>query len=87
MWRKPNEELNPKNLLLTVKHRGGDIMVWGYLTASGTGNLVWNNMIENNMDQYKRINILKENSKNLPRNLEFKMHSNCIKIMIPNIQP
>ncbi|GBN10735.1 Transposable element Tc1 transposase [Araneus ventricosus] len=59
-WRKPNEELNPKNLLPTVKHGGGGIMLWGCFAASGMGNLVF---IENNMDQYKYINILKENLK------------------------
>ncbi|GBM00653.1 Transposable element Tcb1 transposase [Araneus ventricosus] len=35
-------------------------MVWGCFAASGVGNLVF---IENNMDQYKYINILKENFK------------------------
>ncbi|GBM02066.1 hypothetical protein AVEN_209754-1 [Araneus ventricosus] len=60
MWRKPNEELNTKNLLPTVKHGGGGIMVWRCFAASGMGNLVF---IENNMDQYKYINILKENLK------------------------
>ncbi|GBL75713.1 Transposable element Tc1 transposase [Araneus ventricosus] len=58
--RKPNEELNPKNLLPTVQHGGRGIMVWGCFAASGMGNLVF---IENYMDQYKYINILKENLK------------------------
>ncbi|GBM05993.1 Transposable element Tc1 transposase [Araneus ventricosus] len=58
--RKPNEELNPKNLLPTVKDGGGGIMVWGCFAASGMGNLVF---IENNMDQCKYMNILKENLK------------------------
>ncbi|GBL98949.1 hypothetical protein AVEN_227473-1 [Araneus ventricosus] len=68
VWRKPNEErrerererereLNKKNLLLIVKH---GIMIWECFAASGMGNLVF---IENNMDQYKYINILKENLK------------------------
>ncbi|GBO07195.1 hypothetical protein AVEN_45419-1 [Araneus ventricosus] len=35
LWRKPNEELNPKNLLPTVKLGGGDIMVWGCSAAAG----------------------------------------------------
>ena len=29
-----------KNTVLTVKHGGGSIMLWGYLTPSGTGNIV-----------------------------------------------
>ncbi|GBL80384.1 Transposable element Tc1 transposase [Araneus ventricosus] len=60
VWRNLNEELNPKNLLPTVKHGGGGIMVWEFFAASGMGNLIF---IENNMDQYKYINILKENLK------------------------
>ncbi|GBL72989.1 Transposable element Tc1 transposase [Araneus ventricosus] len=60
VWRKSNEELNPKNLLPTVKHGGGGIMVWGRFAASGMGNLAF---IENNMNQSKYISILKENLK------------------------
>ncbi|GBM33965.1 hypothetical protein AVEN_53831-1 [Araneus ventricosus] len=52
VWRKPNEELNPKKLLSTVKHGGGGIMVWGCFAASGMGNLVF---IENIMDQHKPL--------------------------------
>ena len=83
MWRKAKEEHNPKNLLLTVKHGGGGIMVWGYFAASSMGNLMF---IENNMNQYLYINTLKENLK-ISKNLEFKSHSNCTKIMIPNKLP
>ena len=50
MRRKPNKELNPKNLLSTVKHGGGDIMICGCFAASGMGNFVF---IEFNMNQYK----------------------------------
>ncbi|GBM88750.1 hypothetical protein AVEN_254218-1 [Araneus ventricosus] len=38
VWRKPNEELNPKNLLPTVKQVGEGIMVWGCFANSGMGN-------------------------------------------------
>ncbi|GBM35875.1 hypothetical protein AVEN_134680-1 [Araneus ventricosus] len=62
VWRKPNEELNPKNLLPTINNGGGGIMIWGCFAASGMGNLVF---IENNMDKYKNINILKENLENI----------------------
>ena len=55
MWRRSNEDLNPKNLLPTVKHVGGGIMVWGYFAAFV--------FIENNMDQRKYINVIKENLK------------------------
>ncbi|GBN26117.1 hypothetical protein AVEN_217408-1 [Araneus ventricosus] len=57
MWRKPNEELNPKNLLPTVKHGGGGIMDCGCFAASGMENLVSLKIIWTN------ISILKENLK------------------------
>ncbi|GBN24535.1 Transposable element Tc1 transposase [Araneus ventricosus] len=57
VWRKPNEELNPKNLLPTVKHGGGGIRVCGCFAASGMGNLVSLKIIWTN------ISILKENLK------------------------
>ncbi|GBM27382.1 Transposable element Tc1 transposase [Araneus ventricosus] len=57
VWRKPNEELNPKNLLPTVKHGGGGIMVCGCFVASGMENLVSLKIIWTN------ISILKENLK------------------------
>ncbi|GBM39423.1 Transposable element Tc1 transposase [Araneus ventricosus] len=75
VWRKPNEDLNPKNILLAVKHGGEDLMVWECFDASGMRNLVF---IENNMDQYKYINILKENLKISAQKLgiqsTFKLH-------------
>ena len=37
VWRKRNAEYNPKNTIPTVKHRGGNLMLWGYFTAKGTG--------------------------------------------------
>ncbi|GBO01522.1 hypothetical protein AVEN_84625-1, partial [Araneus ventricosus] len=29
VWRRKNEELNPKNLVGTVKYGGGGVLVWG----------------------------------------------------------
>lgn len=39
VWRKPNEALKIKNITLTVKHGGGNIMVWGSMTSAGVGSL------------------------------------------------
>ncbi|GBM70544.1 hypothetical protein AVEN_47660-1 [Araneus ventricosus] len=33
--RRKNEELNPKNLVGTVKYSGGGVLVWGFMPASG----------------------------------------------------
>ncbi|CAK9815645.1 Transposable element Tc1 transposase [Anthophora plagiata] len=58
VWRKPNTELELKNLRSTVKHGGGSVMVWGCMSANGPGNLVF---INGTMDKIKYLNILKEN--------------------------
>lgn len=60
VWRREGEELNPKNTIKTVKHGGGGVMVWGCMSASGVGNLVF---IENTMNQYVYLDILKNNLK------------------------
>lgn len=60
VWRKPNEELNMKNVVSTVKHSGGNVLVWGCMAASGVGNLVF---IDSIMDKWIYLNILKDNLK------------------------
>lgn len=60
VWRKPKEAFKTKNLLPTVKHGGGSVMVWGCLSSSGVGNLVF---IDGIMDQYGYLNILRNNLK------------------------
>ena len=37
--RKRNAEYNPKNTIPTVKHGGGNFMLWGCFSAKGTGRL------------------------------------------------
>ncbi len=39
MWRQPGEEYKVKCVLPTVKHGGGSVMVWGCMSAAGTGEL------------------------------------------------
>ncbi|KAG1687714.1 Structural maintenance of chromosomes protein 1A [Nymphon striatum] len=39
VWQKKGEAFNPKHTVLTVKHRGGSIMLWVCFAASGTGSL------------------------------------------------
>ncbi len=39
VWRQPGEEYKGKCVLPTVKHGGGSVMVWGCMSAAGTGEL------------------------------------------------
>lgn len=61
VWRKPNTELEKQNLVSTVKHGGGGVMVWGCMSSAGVGNLIF---VDGIMDKRVYLNILKENLKN-----------------------
>ena len=39
VWRERNADYDPKNTIPTVKHEGGNIMLWGCFSAKGTGRL------------------------------------------------
>ena len=39
VWRRPREEYTKKCLVPTVKHGGGSLMVWGFISAHGVGEL------------------------------------------------
>lgn len=58
VWRKPNTAMDPKNLIPTVKHGGGSVMVWGAVAASRVGNLVF---VEGNMNRFQYKSILEQN--------------------------
>uniref|UniRef100_A0AAY5KGZ5 Tc1-like transposase DDE domain-containing protein n=2 Tax=Esox lucius TaxID=8010 RepID=A0AAY5KGZ5_ESOLU len=47
VWRKKKDEYNPKNTIPTMKHGGGNILLWGCFSAKGTGRL---HRIEGRMD-------------------------------------
>ncbi|KAK3524689.1 hypothetical protein QTP86_000791 [Hemibagrus guttatus] len=40
VWRRKSAELHPKNTIPTVKHGGGNIMLWGCFSAKGPGRLI-----------------------------------------------
>uniref|UniRef100_A0AAZ3QKU7 Uncharacterized protein n=1 Tax=Oncorhynchus tshawytscha TaxID=74940 RepID=A0AAZ3QKU7_ONCTS len=57
VWRKKWEACKPKNLIPTVKHRGGSIMLCGCFAAGGTGAL---HKIDGIMREEKYVDILKQ---------------------------
>lgn len=40
VWDKPNTSHQSKNTIPTVKHCGGNIMLWGFISSARTGKLV-----------------------------------------------
>ncbi len=57
VWRQPGEEYKDKCVLPTVKHGGGSVMVWGCMSAAGTGELQF---IEGTMNANMYCDILKK---------------------------
>ena len=60
VWRKINSEYNPKNTIPTVKHGGGNLMLWECFSAKGTGQL---HCIEGRMNVAMYQEILDDNLK------------------------
>ncbi len=57
MWWQPGEEYKDKCVLPTFKHGGGSVMVWGCMSAAGTGELQF---IEGTMNANMYCDILKQ---------------------------
>uniref|UniRef100_A0A8C6KMD7 Tc1-like transposase DDE domain-containing protein n=1 Tax=Nothobranchius furzeri TaxID=105023 RepID=A0A8C6KMD7_NOTFU len=66
VWRRKGEAFNPKNTMPTVKHGGGNIMLWGCFAANGTGALQRVNGI---MKKEDYLHILQHNLKSSARRL------------------
>lgn len=60
VWRKPNTAFQEKNLIPTVKHGGGSILVWGCFAAAGPGQLT---IIESIMNSTVYQRVLEEHVK------------------------
>ncbi len=58
IWRKTNTAFHKKNIITTVKHGGGSVVVWGCFAASGPGGLA---IIDGTMNSALYKKILKEN--------------------------
>ncbi|KAJ4934222.1 hypothetical protein JOQ06_007024 [Pogonophryne albipinna] len=55
VWRKRDVDYSSKNTIPTVKHGGGNIMLWGCFSAKGTGRL---HCIEGRMEGAMHCKIL-----------------------------
>jgi hypothetical protein len=60
VWRKPRKELDPKNIIPTVKHGGGHALVWGCMGYAGVGELA---IFEGIVNAKGCVNILRGNLK------------------------
>lgn len=58
VWRRPGEALHDRHIQGTVKHGGGNVMVWGCFSWAGVGALV---KIDGIMTADSYIDILREN--------------------------
>uniref|UniRef100_A0A6I8RG85 Uncharacterized protein n=1 Tax=Xenopus tropicalis TaxID=8364 RepID=A0A6I8RG85_XENTR len=68
VWRKKNAAYDPQNTIPTVKHGGGNILLWGCFSAKGTGQLI---RINGKMDGAMYREILNDNL--LPSARKLKM--------------
>lgn len=68
VWRRPREALKVRNVIPTVKHGGGNIMIWGSMASSGVGTLEF---IDGRMDADMYIDILERNVKPSAQKLGF----------------
>ncbi|GFU70191.1 transposable element Tcb1 transposase [Trichonephila clavipes] len=66
VWRKQGTALEKENLVPTVKHGGGGVMVWGCMVANGVCRLTF---IDSSLNHIGYINILKENLKQSAQDL------------------
>ena len=58
VWRTPQEAFDPRCMVPTVKHGGGNVKCWGSFSSSGVGNLVF---IDGNMTGEAYRDILQRN--------------------------
>ncbi len=70
IWRKTNTAFHKKNIIPTVKHGGGSVMVWGCFAASGPGRLAI--IIDGPMNSALYQKILKENVRTSVCDLKLK---------------
>ncbi|KAJ4443512.1 hypothetical protein ANN_05184 [Periplaneta americana] len=82
--RKPKEEMKTKNLRATVKYGRRNVMIWGCMSASGVGELLF---IEDLMKKEDYLHLLQHNLNNDPKHnsyivQEFLLYK-CPKVLHP----
>lgn len=58
VWRRRGEAFKPQMVHSTIKHGGGNVLVWGCFSKNGVGNLI---RIEGKMTGVSYVEILREN--------------------------
>ncbi|GFV41925.1 transposable element Tcb2 transposase [Trichonephila clavipes] len=71
IWRKNKTALEPKNVLPTVKHGGGNVMVWRCVANNGVGNLAF---IDNKMNYLAYIDMLRHNLLDSAKKLSMELN-------------
>ena len=66
-WRKPGQQFDERYVRKEIKHGGGNVMVWGCITAKGLGRIC---RIEGNMDAKLYVEILNDDVLGTLRDLE-----------------
>ena len=69
IWRKSNSDCKKKKTIPSIKHEGGSIMLWAFMSSSGVRNL---HFIDGIMNKVIYKDILMQNLKQSAQKMEFQ---------------
>ena len=84
VWKKANEQMKTKNIRPTVKLGRGSVLIWGCISASGVGELVF---IEDIMKKEDYPCILQQNLVKIAEKLGIEIGKCFTRTTIPSINP